>query len=157
MKPFLIRFIIIFLYYVVGAYATTDILRLTKNYNDIYDFKNCYCPVCGHKLKLTDQIPLFSYIAHHGKCSYCGAAIPKKEFITELLIFLLSVFFAVALNFDLIAWAINVILYQLIKLFYIFYYGRCRENFVKRLIISLFINGVVFVLIGFTYLIAYFV
>lgn len=44
-----------------------------------------YCPSCGHKLGILDLFPIFSFIFLRGKCRYCGAKIPARCLICELL------------------------------------------------------------------------
>ena len=44
-----------------------------------------HCDECGHALGIGDLIPVFSWLAHHGKCKYCGARISAKHPISELL------------------------------------------------------------------------
>lgn len=44
-----------------------------------------HCDACGHELGTKDLIPVFSYLAHHGRCAYCGAKLSKKYVWTELL------------------------------------------------------------------------
>lgn len=44
-----------------------------------------YCPACGHKLGILDLFPIFSFIFLRGKCRYCGAKIPARCLICELL------------------------------------------------------------------------
>ncbi|MCH3960592.1 MAG: prepilin peptidase [Solobacterium sp.] len=44
-----------------------------------------HCDACGHVLSIGDLVPIFSYLFHHGKCSYCGAKLSKKYLITEIL------------------------------------------------------------------------
>lgn len=44
-----------------------------------------HCPVCGHTLGVLDLIPIFSYLFLRGKCRSCGAPIPIRCLLTELL------------------------------------------------------------------------
>ena len=52
------------------------------------------CDTCQKTLSLVDNIPLVSYIWLRGRCRYCGARIPLRvllvEVITGLLFFLIS-------------------------------------------------------------------
>lgn len=43
-----------------------------------------FCPACGHNLSWLDLIPLASYLALRGKCSYCGARISPRYPAVEL-------------------------------------------------------------------------
>ena len=42
------------------------------------------CLSCGHTLGLADLIPVVSFLAHRGKCRYCGERIPADCLIAEL-------------------------------------------------------------------------
>lgn len=48
-----------------------------------------HCPKCHKKLSVKDLIPLMSFLITRGKCRFCGAAIPWRYPITELLTSLL--------------------------------------------------------------------
>lgn len=47
------------------------------------------CPMCGHKIRAWENIPVLSYLFLRGKCSACGTHIslryPVIEFVTALL------------------------------------------------------------------------
>ncbi len=49
------------------------------------------CPHCGHRLKLWENIPLFSYLLLRGRCSACGAAISLQYPFVEGLTAVLSI------------------------------------------------------------------
>ncbi len=44
-----------------------------------------HCPACGHALGILDLFPIFSFLFLGGKCRYCGAKIPVRCLLTELL------------------------------------------------------------------------
>ena len=44
-----------------------------------------HCPVCGHTLGVRDLVPLASWLLLGGKCRYCGAPIPRRYPLSELL------------------------------------------------------------------------
>ena len=44
------------------------------------------CDHCGHVLGARDLIPVFSYLSTGGKCRYCGAKIPVRCLVTEVLL-----------------------------------------------------------------------
>ncbi len=69
MKTALVYFSIYFAFYILGAYATTDILRLLKGSTLYVNARDCYCPICHNRILLKDQIPLFSYLKNKGKCT----------------------------------------------------------------------------------------
>ena len=52
------------------------------------------CPECGHPLSALENIPLFSWLALHGKCSACKTPISVRYPVVEALTALLSAFAA---------------------------------------------------------------
>jgi leader peptidase (prepilin peptidase) / N-methyltransferase len=48
------------------------------------------CMSCGHEIAWYDNVPLFSWLALHGRCRACGAGIPVRypavELVTALLV-----------------------------------------------------------------------
>lgn len=42
------------------------------------------CPVCGHRIKWYENIPVLSYLLLRGRCSGCGAAISARYPLVEL-------------------------------------------------------------------------
>ncbi|MEF9995117.1 MAG: A24 family peptidase, partial [Burkholderiaceae bacterium] len=49
-----------------------------------------HCPSCKTPLRLTDNIPLVSWLALRGQCAHCGVAISPRYPVVELLTGLLS-------------------------------------------------------------------
>ena len=48
------------------------------------------CPKCGHKITAFENIPIVSYLVLRGKCRACGAAIPLRYPLVEIVTALLS-------------------------------------------------------------------
>ena len=48
-------------------------------------FPGSHCPSCSHALGALDNIPLFSWLGLRGRCRYCGAPIPVRYPLVELL------------------------------------------------------------------------
>ena len=44
-----------------------------------------HCMACGHELGVVDLIPVVSFLAHRGKCRYCGEKIPLDCLVAELV------------------------------------------------------------------------
>ena len=44
-----------------------------------------FCPQCGATLTAADLVPVFSWLALHGRCRHCGARIPARYLAVELL------------------------------------------------------------------------
>ena len=84
MKIFLLRFFILFAYYILGAFATTDIPRLMKGSTTPINAKDCYCPVCGYRIPLPSQLPVFSYIKNKADAA---AVEPAFHFMISCLKF----------------------------------------------------------------------
>ncbi len=60
-----------------------------------------HCPVCGKTLGVLELIPIFSYLFLRGRCRHCGAPIPLRCLMTELLsaFAYAAVFFRFGLSF----------------------------------------------------------
>ena len=43
------------------------------------------CPQCGHTLGAPDLVPVFSWLFLRGQCRHCGAHIPARYLLVELL------------------------------------------------------------------------
>ena len=50
-----------------------------------------HCDTCGHELSTLDLIPIVSWLALKGKCRYCGAKVPARDVIFEIILGLLFV------------------------------------------------------------------
>jgi leader peptidase (prepilin peptidase)/N-methyltransferase len=53
-----------------------------------------HCPACSAPLRLTDNIPVVSYLALRGKCAHCGARISLRYPIVEVVTATLSALIA---------------------------------------------------------------
>ena len=135
-------------FYVVGAYATTDILRLLKGHPVSVENNHCFCESCGCRLTLRQQIPIFSYLASRGKCKNCGHAISPGNFILEVLFTTVFILAAVISDFRPAVWLFCVIFYESVKLFCIIYRGKRGRELAKGLLLSLLGNAVNFSLVG---------
>ncbi|TET18481.1 MAG: prepilin peptidase [Dehalococcoidia bacterium] len=51
-----------------------------------------HCDACQQRLKASDLVPLFSYLWLRGRCRYCGAHIPWRLPLVELVTALLFAF-----------------------------------------------------------------
>ena len=43
-----------------------------------------HCDFCGHVLTFDDLVPIISYIAHKGRCRYCGKKLPAGLLVAEI-------------------------------------------------------------------------
>ena len=56
-----------------------------------------HCDSCKHELSTLDLIPIISWLALKGKCRYCGAKVPARDVIFEIV---LGAMFVVTLAFN---------------------------------------------------------
>lgn len=70
--------------FAAGNYACSLVHRLPRGLG-ILD-KKPYCGSCETLLATKDLFPVASALMLNHKCRYCGAAIPKSHFYTELLL-----------------------------------------------------------------------
>lgn len=76
---------------IIGSFLNVCIYRIPKG--ESVAFPPSHCPLCGHKIRWYENIPVFSYIfILRGKCSGCKGSIsiqyPIVEFITGILFYL---------------------------------------------------------------------
>ena len=57
-----------------------------------------HCDSCKHELSMLDLIPIVSWLALKGKCRYCGAKVPARDVIFEIV---LGLAFAGTLAFNM--------------------------------------------------------
>jgi leader peptidase (prepilin peptidase)/N-methyltransferase len=62
---------------------------------------NSHCPSCRAPLRITDNIPLVSWLLLRGKCAHCGAAISVRYPVVEALTAALSALVAWKFGFGL--------------------------------------------------------
>ncbi len=67
-----------------GNYACSLVHRLPRGLGVLE--KKPYCGSCNTMLATKDLFPVISALLLRHKCRYCGAAIPKSHFYTELLL-----------------------------------------------------------------------
>lgn len=74
-----------------------------------------HCPACGTRLKITDLIPVLSFVVLRGRCRYCGSPIPKRVLLLELAtaVMFLGLYLYFGLNAEL---AIAIFYFSLLLL-----------------------------------------
>lgn len=152
MKIYILYLSIYFVFYILGAYATTDILRLLKGSSTPVNASKCYCPICHNKISLKDQLPIFSYIKNHGKCFHCQNPIPISDLFLEVFIFLTFSVLCTLLHFSPLSFFLCVIIYELTKLIFLIFHGIRKNKFLKNLFISIINNIFLFSLISILFL-----
>lgn len=67
---------------VIGAYCTTIDYRIRQDLPLIT--RDCFCPSCGHRLSILQQIPVASWLFLRGRCYYCHSVIPLRYPLIEI-------------------------------------------------------------------------
>ena len=67
----------------VGSFLNVCIDRLPSGRS--IAFPGSRCDQCQRRLALVDLIPVFSYLWLRGRCRYCGAVLPKRLVVVELV------------------------------------------------------------------------
>ncbi|MCF7932181.1 MAG: prepilin peptidase [Acholeplasmataceae bacterium] len=75
--------IIIIFGILIGSFNNVLIHRIPRNESIVKPGSRCFD--CHKPLKWYDNIPLVSYLVLRGRCRYCGAKIPFRYFLVELL------------------------------------------------------------------------
>ena len=138
-------------FYIIGAFSTTDILRLLKGATVSVSCPDCFCPVCKNRLPLHDQIPVFSYFINRGACRFCGSKIPISELFSELFVFFTLSVISVLSRFSYAGFFACFLFYQLIKFIYLIRTGPRKDHFGKNLLSSLLHNIMLFGLLFFLF------
>jgi leader peptidase (prepilin peptidase)/N-methyltransferase len=68
---------------VIGSFLNVCIDRLPQNKSLLSP--PSHCDACGRRLAALDLVPLLSYLWLRGRCRYCGAHIPRRVPLVELL------------------------------------------------------------------------
>lgn len=146
---------IFFAFYIISAFATTDILRLLRGSSTSVSDLNCFCPVCGNRILLRDQLPIFAYFFHHGKCRYCKSAIPVSNVFLEIFLFLSLSVVSLITQFSFQGFLLCFFLYQCTKVIYLVKSGPREDAFFKNLLLSFLHNILLFGLLAFLFFIKY--
>jgi prepilin signal peptidase PulO-like enzyme (type II secretory pathway) len=73
---------VFFLGAMVGSFVNVVLYRVPLRLNLLWPPSRC--PVCLHRLKLIDNVPVLSWLRLRGKCRHCGTAIPRSYLRTEV-------------------------------------------------------------------------
>lgn len=96
--------VIILLGMAMGSFMTMASYRLSvrdKKYLDLL-FSPSSCPKCSNRLRMSNMVPIFSWIFQEGKCSFCKSPIPARYPIIEFASTLsfIIIYFALDRNID---------------------------------------------------------
>ncbi len=79
----------IFLWLIFGSLGSVILTRfadgITRKSFRWFFFWYSQCPECKHRLKAKNLVPVASYFAQGGKCSYCGKKISRIYPVLEIL------------------------------------------------------------------------
>ena len=67
----------------IGSFLNVCIDRLPRGESIVT--RRSYCEACGRRLPPGDLVPVLSYLVLRGRCRSCGAHIPLRVLIVELL------------------------------------------------------------------------
>jgi leader peptidase (prepilin peptidase)/N-methyltransferase len=89
---------------VLGSFLNVVISRLPEGLSVVRPRSRC--PRCQTQIAWYDNIPLVSWILLRARCRHCGAPIPLRYFLVELLMGALSAALVVrfGLSWDLLVW-----------------------------------------------------
>lgn len=73
-----------FLGAMLGSFLNVVVYRMPIRKNLIWPPSSC--PACGHRLELSDNIPVLSWLWLRGKCRYCQARIPASYLWVEVFL-----------------------------------------------------------------------
>jgi leader peptidase (prepilin peptidase) / N-methyltransferase len=85
----------------LGSFAGCCIYRLPREIS-LWKPARSFCPQCQAQLRAMDNIPVISWIVLGGRCAQCGAAIPVRYLIVELVTTVLFVAFAIRVEWPVI-------------------------------------------------------
>lgn len=69
---------------IIGSFLNACIHRMPRNI-PLGNPKRSFCPSCQKTIPWYENLPLVSWLALRGRCSGCGAKIPARYFIVELI------------------------------------------------------------------------
>lgn len=83
MEEVLSLFFILLIGLAIGSFLNVCIYRIPRDESIIFPASRCI--TCGYNLKISDLVPIFSYIFLKGKCRCCKEKISIKYPIVELI------------------------------------------------------------------------
>lgn len=108
----------------LGSFATMLIWRLHHDEGGIF-FGRSKCPRCRKELKVTELIPLFSWMRQRGQCTHCCEKIPLFYPVVELTFIVVYFLFVQKFYLTQGFWLLAIALFFVLVLF--FYDARFSE------------------------------
>jgi leader peptidase (prepilin peptidase)/N-methyltransferase len=68
----------------VGSFLNVVVYRLPRGKN--LAFPGSFCPRCGQAIRLSDNVPILSWVALRGRCRDCGGRISPRYLAVETLV-----------------------------------------------------------------------
>jgi len=128
---------------ILGSFLNVCIYRIPRQQSIVWP--PSYCPSCGRRIRLYDNIPIVSYILLRGRCRFCSQPIspsyPLVEALTGLLLVVL--FLKFGLSFSLLFYTVLILLLLVVSLIDI-----RHQLILNKLTFPGFAIGLVFALSG---------
>jgi leader peptidase (prepilin peptidase) / N-methyltransferase len=67
----------------IGSFLNVFIYRVPRGMSVVHPAS--HCPMCNTPLRAVENVPVLSWIALRGRCGHCGAQIPLRYPVIELL------------------------------------------------------------------------
>lgn len=144
----IITFFILIDICIIGAYSTTDIIRLLKGSTTQVTQYDCFCPICNYRIPLHQQIPVISYTINHGRCANCGSKIPAYDICLEIFIIISFSVCSYITSFTSKSFILCIIIYEILKIFLIIINGHRDDRFIHNFTLSILLNIPIFCLLG---------
>jgi len=96
-----------------------------------------YCRTCATLFTWKDQIPIWSYLYHKGKCPYCNAKIPHRNFYIEIIEIIWVGFFILKFGWSYQALIILLFGMSLIAIIVIEYENRMMSDLILFIMLML--------------------
>ena len=101
---------------IIGSFLNVCIYRWPRDLSVVQP--RSHCIACEKTISWYDNIPVVSFAMLHGRCRYCGARIPWRYPLVELLTGFVFVWFAWTLDLTLVALKLAVLATILIALIF---------------------------------------
>lgn len=131
---------IFFLGAVLASFINATLYRIENKYKypEIFT-QGSHCEGCKHPLSWIDLIPVLGFLMNKGKCKYCGAKVNSFYPISELVLGVSFLLFAL--------YSVPPYLYAIILLLFILSYYDIKEFGIPKDLTHIFLGICIFVFI----------